>query len=493
MNITSVEFLFLFFPLGLLVYYLIPAKKTLRWRNLFLVVFSLFFYAWGDILPLALMLGLVVVTWLLGRAVEGKKGAKKGKNIVRLSVLVSVGVLFIFKYLDFTLSNIGALIRHPLPSLALPLPLGLSFFCFQSISYVVDIYRGKAKPQKNILDAALYLMIFFKITSGPIMQYNQFEKQITERTASFDGVCEGMWRFALGLGKKAILAAGAGHLVTAAFSMDTAQLPVALAWLGSAGYMLQVFFDFAGYSDMAIGLGRMFGFEIPENFLYPYTATSVTTYWQKWHITLGAWFRDYMFYPLTLGPAIRMRKKLIKRGMNKDKTKILLNIFVVGAIWMTTGIWHGAKWNYLVWGLINGIFIVWETYRKPLKNKKLDTVLGWLYTMGVCFFTKGLVYLPTLTAAGSFYKVMFGFGKTNPFWSDYVGFLLREYKFFLIIGVLCCFPLYTTIKKKLVTPERAKLAAAVRVAEAVLLLAVFVLSAAFVVKNGHTAFIYQRF
>lgn len=492
MNIVSNPFLFLFFPLGLGLYYLIPCKKSMTLRNVFLLLISLFFYAWGEPVRVFLLCALIVANWLLGMWVNGKKGTKLGKWIVFLAVLVNAGTLFVYKYLDFTLGNIGLLIGTELPSFNFILPLGLSFFCFQAISYVVDIYRGKCQSSKNLLNAALYLSVFFKVTQGPITQYNQFEPQLNERRTTWEGFCDGLWRFALGVAKKALIATNVAYVVTAVFEADYSTLPVVSAWLGCFAYMIQVFFDFAGYSDMAIGLGMMFGFEIPENFNYPYMATSVTEYWQRWHITLGGWFRDYMFYPLTLGPAVRLRKRLAKKKVSRNTAKLIQNIFVTGTIWFTTGFWHGASWNYILWGLINGIFVVWELYKKPLKNEKLNNYLGWSYTIVVAFFTKAIVHTSDLPSAISYLGAMLGLNG-NPFFGGITLFYLREYWMFLLAGVLASFPIYTKLKERFVKPDAKGFRTVLSVVEAVALLLVFVISVAYLFKNGYTAFVYQKF
>ncbi len=492
MSIVSVPFLFLFLPLGVGIYYLIPAKKSLTARNVFLILISLFFYAWGEPVRVLLLCALMLAAYILGVLVDGKKGTKKGKLIVFITVMINVGVLFVYKYLDFTLSNIGILIGQELPTLGFTLPLGLSFFCFQAISYVVDIYRGKVKAPRNFLSAVLFLSLFFKVTQGPITQYNQLETEIASRKSTWDLFSRGIWKFVLGLAKKVIIASNVSFITTRVFAADPATLPVASAWLGCFAYMIQVFFDFAGYSDMAIGLGMMFGFEIPENFNYPYIATSVTEYWQRWHITLGGWFRDYMFYPLTLGPAIRMRKFFAKKKVNKETAKFIQNVFVVGTIWFTTGIWHGAKWNYMVWGLINGVFVIWELYKKPLKNAKLDSFLGWLYSMAVVLLTKAIVCTPDMKTAVSFFGAMFG-AYGNVFSDGMTAMFIKEYWMFLAIGVLASFPIYTKLKERFVRPEMKKTQAFLRVAEAAALLAVFIVSLGYVFRSGYTAFIYQKF
>lgn len=493
MNISSSAFLFLFLPVCAVLYYLIPAKKSLTGRNVLLLLASLFFYAWDSVARFPILLALIFVTWLLGLWVEGKKGTKLGKFIVFLNVLINVSALFLYKYLDLALATVGSLTGRTFASPGWIIPLGLSFLCFQSTSYVVDIYRKKATAQKNPLYAALYLSIFFKIASGPIVQYNQFENQLRERHTTWSQFCEGVWRFAIGLGKKAFLAVNLSYIGNEIFAVEPAShLPVMLAWLGCFAYTLQIYFDFSGYSDMALGLGKMFGFELPENFLYPYTATSVTTYWQKWHITLGAWFRDYMFYPLTLGPIIRMKKRLTKKGVSKGLIKFLQNALVIFPIWLTTGIWHGAKWNYAVWGLLNGAIMLAEIYRKPWKRKRLQTALGWVYTIVFVVVTKAIVCTPDMAAAVQYLGSMLGlYG--NALCSYRVLFLLQEYGFFLVLGTVLCFPWYKALKQRYLKPEHTKAAAVVHAVETVAVVAVLILALAYVQRNGAVSFIYQKF
>lgn len=491
MSIISVPFLFLFFPLSVLLYYLIPCKKSMTLRNIFLILVSLVFYAWGEPICVFLICALVVINWLLGKLVVGKKGTKLGKWLIFIDVLVNAGALFVFKYLDFTLSNIGIVIGREFPSLGLALPLGLSFFCFHAISYVVDIYRGKVESG-SLFDAALYLLIFFKVTQGPITQYNEFASQISSRKTTWSGFSDGVWRFALGTIKKALIATSVSYVVNGVFASDYTKMSVASAWLGCFAYFIQIYFDFSGYSDMAIGMGKMFGFELPENFDYPYMSSSITEYWRRWHISLGSWFRDYMFYPLTLGPAVKIRKKLAKTKISRNGAKLIQNIFVTGTIWFATGLWHGASWNYIIWGLINGTVIIWEMMRKPFKNEKLGNALGWVYTIAIAFFTKALVHTSDISSAISYYGAMFGLhGNPLTDWSS--AFYIKEYWMFLLIGLLASFPIYSTLKKRFVKPEAGKLQAVLSVVEVVLLFALFVIAVAYLVKNGVTAFIYQKF
>lgn len=492
MSITSSEFLFVFFPVAILLYYLIPAKKNLILRNIYLLIISIAFYAFGSWFRLGLIIVLALLTWLLGLMAHGKRNTKTGKWAVALAVILNVGALFVYKYLETILRKLGYVFHYELPSLKLALPLGLSFMCFSSISYVVDVYRGKVKNHKNLLHTALYLSIFFKITQGPTAQYNQFEKQLYDRKTNSDQFVEGMWRFVYGLGKKVILAGGLSYIVTYAFGSNFETLPVTVAWLGSFAYMLQLYFDFAGYSDMAIGMAKMLGFEIPENFNYPYAATSVTEYWQRWHITLGDWLRDYVYYPLTLGPAIKIRKKMAEKKCSKAFAKFIVNLFTLSVIWFCSSVWHGKSINYLVWGMINGGISLLELYKKPLKNKKLDKALGWMYTFFVALMVKTLTNVNSMGAALEYYGAMFGV-HGNPFTDSSFLFLLKENYILLIIGTIACFPLFRFINAKIENSNKNWLKVGVKVISSVCAVVILFISIAFMQRGGVTTFIYQQF
>lgn len=492
MNISSITFLYLFLPIAVAIYFLIPAKKNLKARNVFLLIISILFYAWGEPVRILLLIILIVCTYLLGLLANGNRRKIKGHVAVTIAVVMNVGVLFFYKYVPLIFKSLNYIPSFELPSLNLSLPLGLSFFCFSSISYVVDVYRTKTQVQKNIINLSLYLSIFFKVIQGPIMQYNQFEKYINERTHSFEKFSEGAVRLIIGLGKKILLATELGIIVSQSFSAENyATLPVMLAWLGAFAYMLQLYFDFSGYSDMAIGLGKIFGFDVPENFEYPYASTSVTEYWQRWHKTLGEWLRDYVYYPLTLGPAIKIRKKMAKKH-SREAGKLVVNVFTLGIIWFITSVWHGRSVNYLIWGFINGGISLLELYKKPLKNIKLDKFLGWLYTFLIAFFVKTLTNINGLGKALSYYGAMFGL-HGNSFTSDWTSFILKDNFFILIIGTLLCFPIVKIMQNKIYNSNKKVLIVAYQVIYVVTILLILILSLAFVLRSSTTSFLYQQF
>lgn len=347
MVFSNAVFLFLFLPITLLIYYS-PLCKSIEFKNAWLLLVSLVFYAWGEPVYILLMLFSICTNWYFGRLVSVCPKSKKGKKIVAVSCIYNLGILFIFKYFAWLLRSF-CLISEESMLATLALPIGISFYTFQALSYVIDIYRGKEQAQKSLLNVGLYIAFFPQLIAGPIVRYSTISEQMRERRHNFDLLAEGAWRFGIGLSKKILLANQLAVVAKAAFGRETGELSVILAWGGALAFMLQIYFDFSGYSDMAIGLGKMFGFEFPENFNYPYISCSITEYWRRWHISLGEWFRDYLYYPLALGPAVRLRKAVAKR-FGRKAAGMISSAFILLAVWMATGVWHGANWTFLIWG-----------------------------------------------------------------------------------------------------------------------------------------------
>ena len=342
MVFSSLLFLFRFLPLVFLLYYLTPR----RGRNVVLFLFSLFFYAWGEPKYVFLMLFSITMDYTVGRLIDKAKREgkpEKAKGSLLFSVFMNLGILGFFKYADFIIGSINAVSGLNLPLLNIPLPIGISFFTFQTMSYTIDVYRGNTEVQKNWISYGTYVSMFPQLIAGPIVQYKTIARQMKERRENLDDCTEGIHRFVVGVGKKVLLANNIGLLWDAAAALPVAELPVATAWLGALAYTFQIYFDFSGYSDMAIGLGKMFGFHFLENFNYPYISRSITEFWRRWHISLSSWFREYVYIPLG--------------GNRKGLLKQVRNIFVV---WMLTGIWHGAHWNYVLWGVYYGVLLILE-------------------------------------------------------------------------------------------------------------------------------------
>ena len=345
MLFSSIPFLFYFLPCVFVLYFLVP----MRWKNTVLLLASLFFYAWGEPKFVVFMLASIVQGYVLARLVEKYRADRgRAKLFLTLSLVFSLGLLGYCKYADFFLSGFNALTGLHIPLLRVALPIGISFYTFQILSYVVDVYRGDVKAQRNFIDLAAYVAMFPQLIAGPIVRYSDIASQLEHRTHSLADVAAGARRFVLGLGKKVLLANVFYELITTFKASDDRS--VLFYWLYAAACVLNIYFDFSGYSDMAIGLGRIFGFRYLENFDYPYISASITEFWRRWHMSLGSWFRDYVYIPLG--------------GNRVSKTKWLRNILIV---WLLTGLWHGAKWNYIAWGLYHGVLICMSTlFEEPL-------------------------------------------------------------------------------------------------------------------------------
>ncbi len=391
MSFNSVTFLFFFLPVTLLVYYLIPK----RFRNLVLVVASLFFYAWGEPVYLLLLILSVVLNDLFGRMI-GRRAAEQraARNMLILSIVVNLGMLAVFKYAGSFL--LGSLFRFESRDMSMVFPIGLSFYTLQALSYLIDVYRGKVAVQDNFVDLALYITLFPKLLAGPVVCYKDFEGQLHGREFSWDQFGRGVTLFLFGLAKKAVLADGIGAAFDAINGQVSAGSAVpGVAWVGAASYMLQIYFDFSGYSDMAIGLALMFGFRFRKNFNRPYTAQSITDFWHRWHISLGSWFREYVYIPL---------------GANQiSVSRHILNQLIV---MLLIGLWHGVSWTFLIWGLYYGALIILETYVWGKGLARLPGFVRHLYSLvlvliGWVFFFSGSLrdavhYLGTMFGAVDF-------------------------------------------------------------------------------------------
>ena len=475
MSIVSSSFLFLFLPLSVLIYHLIPAGRNLYYRNLFLVVVSLFFYAWGEPYLVFPFLLLMLLVYAAGKLVEGNYNTILAKIIVFFTVVLGVAVIVFF--------------RNPFSHWKEGSPLGMSFFVFFAVSYVVDIYRGKCSSPKSFLYTALYLSAFFKVTQGPIIEYNQFQSQMENRHADRDMIYRGTKRFLAGLAKKALIASSLSGIPGWLFTGGIGEASVVNAWIGCIVCLVNTFIDFSAYTDMACGMALLFGFRLPENFNYPYIARSVTEYWQRWHMTLIQWFKDYLYYPITLGPSVRFRKFLLKHGAKKETAKKLQNVFVPACVWIPTALWHGGNLNYLMWGVFNCLACVLEMNRKSSKSVGSKNIGGWLYTILFLMLMVPLLICENTGSSLAYYGAMFGIGH-NAFIDDMTLFILKEYGVFIAVGLIICFP----VRKKLADYLGSKFGETViGAAEDAALLILTVVSVAFVIKTGSSFFIYQMY
>ncbi|MBO4391636.1 MAG: MBOAT family protein, partial [Lachnospiraceae bacterium] len=425
MVFSSLTFLLLFLPLVLLVYFAAPRQL----KNAVLFLFSLLFYAWGEPVYVVLMIFSTILDYTCGRLVEKYRGTDKQKIGLIISVCVNLGVLFFFKYSDFLIGTVNHLTGAHLPSPGLPLPIGISFYTFQTMSYTIDVYRGDAKMQKNIISFGAYVALFPQLIAGPIVRYRDIAEQLDERTHSTDRFAYGVRRFVTGLAKKVLLANNIGLLYSTLSESGTNGITTVGAWLAVIAFGFQIFFDFAGYSDMAIGLGSMLGFDFPENFNYPYISKSVTEFWRRWHISLGTWFRDYVYIPL---------------GGNRGGIwKQLRNIAVV---WLLTGFWHGAGWNYVLWGVYFGLILVAEKLFLLKWLKKCPAFVGHLYTLLLITFSWVLFAFEDTAKGFRVFKAMLGFG--SGFVNNETLYQLLSYVPLLVVCIICSTPVIKLLEEK---------------------------------------------
>lgn len=415
MIFSSASFLFAFLPCVAIVYYLLRSRTA---RNVFLTLVSLFFYAWGEPWFVLVMLLSIVINWFIALRI-GAGEHKKAWLVVGL--VCDLGLLAVFKYLGFLMENVNWIFRLSLPVPQIVLPIGISFFTFQAISYIVDVYRGDGRVQKSLMNVCLYISFFPQLIAGPIVRYQTFDDQITTRRETLDDFCEGIRRFIVGLAKKVLLANNLAALADTAFAMQTTELSLVGTWLAAASYMLQLYFDFSGYSDMAIGLARMFGFHLLENFNLPFIARSIAGFWKRWHISLTSWFRDYLYFPLG--------------GSRVSKGRLLFNM---GVVWVLTGFWHGAQWTYLAWGFLFFVLQAFERFSGAGKWLEKHRI-GHLYVFLVVMIASVVSRADSIPHALDLYRSMFGLDGSAIF-DDTARMFLREYGVFLAAGVLCCLP-----------------------------------------------------
>ena len=465
MLFSSTVFIFLFLPAVLIGYYLL--LRGMKARNALLLAASLLFYAWGEPVYVLLMLLSIAVNYVFGRLLERRAHSKA---LLAAAVIFNLGLLFYFKYLNFTVDNLNALFGLHLSVPALALPIGISFFTFQAMSYVIDVYRGTAPVQCNVLSLGLYISFFPQLIAGPIVRYNSIAAQIEERRVAPEDFQAGVCRFIEGFAKKIILANNLSLAAEKAFALAGAgEISTAMAWLGSLAYTFQIFFDFSGYSDMAIGLGRMFGFRFEENFRYPYLSRSVSEFWNRWHISLGHWFRDYVYFPLG--------------GSRVDKGKLLRNLFVV---WLLTGVWHGAAWQFIVWGLGYGLIISLEKLTGFPRSCR-SNILSAAYALCTFLIVNAgwvLFGAQDLPAALVQLRAMLGFGAAPDLMA---AFYWQEYWPLFLAAAFFSTPLLRRLL------ARFHPGTALEIGRALLYMLLFVISVSYLAMGAHNPFIYFTF
>lgn len=465
MVFSSAVFLFAFLPV---VFILHTVIRNTTARNVLLIVASLIFYAWGEPVYVVLLLASILINYLLGRFVWGRK------PVLVAAVIVNLAFLIVFKYAGFIVQSINVLPFISLKEPKISMPIGISFYTFQAMSYVIDTYRDERKRPGSFLDVMLYVCLFPQLVAGPIVKYNSVREQLQDRQVSAEGTASGIQRFIVGLSKKMLIANVMAVAADRMFALDIAQLDMASAWVGAVCYMLQIYFDFSGYSDMAVGMGKMFGFSFPENFDYPYTACSIRQFWKKWHISLTSWFREYLYFPLG--------------GNRKGRARTLFNRFFV---FLCTGIWHGADWTFVVWGIYHGVLTMLETVFVKDKNagkaaesaKPVIRVLGHIYTLLAVMIGFVIFRADSMRQAVHFIVSMFSFGATAVGTMTAVSVMSPLFIITLIIAAVACTPVLRMLPKNAVT----------RLLGMVLTIILYMLCIMEIAAGSYNPFIYFRF
>lgn len=477
MVFSSLTFLFFgFLPLTLIIYYLVPKKL----KNLVILISGLIFYAWGEPIYVLAMIASTFIDYTAGRIIARYDDKPKIRlACLIVSIVMNLGLLGTFKYLGFLINSANAWFGLEIPNPDLPLPIGISFFTFQSMSYTIDLYRRNIKVQKNAVSFLAFVTLFPQIVAGPIVRYEDIQNEIDERTVSEKMIGGGISRFITGLGKKVLIANNIGALWTQIKELDYSSLSAGTAWLGILAFTFQIYFDFSGYSDMAIGLGKMMGFNFPENFNYPYMSKSISEFWRRWHITLGAWFRSYVYIPLG--------------GNRKGLPRTVINLLIT---WVVTGIWHGASWNFMLWGLYFGILIIIERLFLGKILEKIPPFFSWLYTFVLVVF--GWIMFDGVAPGTTSFGDMFGqvfeyigamFGANGAFVDDFAKNAFVNYGIIFAVCIVCC----TDTLKNITEAIRKKAPGWVAYGYPVVQTIVMLASVAYITTSSYNPFLYFNF
>lgn len=463
MLFTSISFLYYFLPIVLILYFITPKK----YRNYILLIFSIIFYMYGEPKYVILMLVEIIVAYF-GTILIDKY---KSKEIFLITIIIHIGLLCIFKYTDLFITTINSIFKSNINLFNIALPIGISFYTFQILSYVIDVYRGKVSVQKNILKLATYVSLFPQLIAGPIVRYETISKELDNRDETIEKFSLGVRRFIIGLAKKVLIANMLGELCTKFSLVD--ERSVLFYWIFAVSYMLQIYFDFSAYSDMAIGLGKMFGFTFLENFNYPFISKSITEFWRRWHISLSSWFKDYVYIPLG--------------GSKKGTLKLVRNIFIV---WALTGIWHGAAYNFILWGLFIGLLLVIEKLWLGKYISKLPKFLRSVYVLFFIMISFIIFNAESLNDAIYNIKGLFGFNK-EVFINNYTIYYLKSYLIVLIISIIGSTPLFKNIVEKL--RKNKTINNLINVLEPIFLIILLLLVTAYLIDSSYNPFLYFRF
>ena len=468
MLFSSMTFVFMFLPIVCAIYLL--ARKELQ--NYILLIASILFYAWGEPRYLAIMILTILVNYIGANYISRSHNAMHRKLLLIATIVVDLSFLFYFKYFNFVMDNINQLFHTHINFIDVVMPIGISFYTFQALSYVVDVYRNEVKAQRDIYKLALYITLFPQLVAGPIVKYHDVDEQISDRTVTFDKVAYGVKRFIVGLAKKMLIANTLGAVADKIFTQPVENFDALTAWIGAIAYTLQLYYDFSGYSDMAIGLGAIFGFKFLENFNYPYISKSITEFWRRWHISLSTWFKEYLYIPLG--------------GNRVSKRRNLFNLFVV---FLATGVWHGASWNFIFWGLWHGAFIIFEKitgWHKKEGGLKIN-IAQHIYTMFAFVIGWVMFRADNMAYAWDYLKNMFGLISEHkityklPYYIDNIEIIT------FVVAILCAMPIFRGMLE--VKYERKILRTIINI----WLIVLFVLSASSIAASTYNPFIYFRF
>lgn len=465
MVFSSLSFIFLFMPLFFIIYLLF---KDIKIKNIILLIFSLFFYAWGESIYVFLMLGCIIINYLMAIIIEKQKNSK---TYLILTIIIDISILCVFKYTDFLIDTLNFIFSVNIRNLNIPLPIGISFFMFQIISYIVDVYRKEVKAQKNLLFLGAYVSAFPQLIAGPIVRYQTIAKELTDRSVSINDFAIGIRRFIIGLFKKIVLSNNVGYICNSILRTNASNFGFTGAWLGVICYTLQIYFDFSGYSDMAIGLGRMMGFHFLENFNYPYIASSITDFWRRWHISLSTFFRDYVYISL---------------GGNRVNFKRW--VFNISVVWLLTGLWHGASWNFVLWGVYYGLLLVIEKLYLIKYIKGLNRLWQSAYTMFFVIIGWAIFRIEDIAKLIDCIKAMFFYysmGSIDYF--AYIQVFQIKYIVIFVISILAATPVFKYITAKI---EKLKCGQALK---DIILIIMFIISILFLIVSDYNPFIYFRF
>lgn len=466
MVFSSIVFLYIFLPIMLFIYFIVPNKL----KNAVMIIASLIFFAWGEIKYIFIMLLLAVMDYMCGQKINKYWDDKNKKRIFLLiDIGVNLLILFFFKYSDFIITNINNITHLNIPLLNIPLPIGVSFNTFQSLSYIIDVYRGTVKCEKSFYNYLTYTMLFPQIIAGPIVRYETVDEELENKNISIDNFTEGMKRFIIGLGKKVLIANNIGALWNVIEIGDYTSLTFILAWFAILAFALQIYFDFSGYSDMAIGLARIFGMKFDENFNFPYISKNITEFWRRWHITLSSWFRDYIYIPLG--------------GNRKGILKQIRNILIV---WFLTGAWHGASWNFILWGVYFGVILILEKIFILKILDKAGKVLSHIYTIILILIGWVIFAFEDLGEIEAYLYAMFN---VNNFVNNETLYYLKNYGLIMILGIICS----TLLANKVIDKFNKANNKGFKIIEVIVYMTIFILCTANLVSDSFNPFLYFRF